>query len=83
MPDLTGFEVLERLKSDPETATIPVIIHSSKVLSEEERSRLAARAVAIVPKGSPSREAALAALRNVLLKAGLDPTAWAKEAPRG
>ncbi|HMB03512.1 MAG TPA: ATP-binding protein, partial [Isosphaeraceae bacterium] len=32
MPDLTGFEVLERLKSDPETATIPVIIHSSKVL---------------------------------------------------
>jgi len=34
IPDLNGWEMVARLKSDPETATIPIIIAS--VLSQEE-----------------------------------------------
>ena len=34
MPDLNGWEMVARLKSDPETANIPIIIAS--VLSQEE-----------------------------------------------
>ena len=73
MPDLTGFEVLDRLKADPATAAIPVIIHSSRVLADEERRRLEAASAAILAKDGSPREAALARLREALEKAGLRP----------
>ena len=40
MPDLSGFEVVERLKAEAATAAIPVIVVTSKDLSAEERSAL-------------------------------------------
>ena len=43
LPDMTGFEILDRLKSDAETRDIPVIINTSKILDEEERGRLVGR----------------------------------------
>jgi len=82
MPDLTGFEVLEQLKADPATAPIPVIIHSSKLLDEGERRRLAAATVATLAKDGALREAALARLREALARAGLGP-AGHEEADRG
>ncbi|MFB2975449.1 ATP-binding protein [Microseira sp. BLCC-F43] len=72
MPGLTGFTVLEQLKSDPATSAIPVIIVTSKRLEAEEYEQLAAKAVAIVSKESNSREEAIAQLRAALLKAGLN-----------
>jgi signal transduction histidine kinase/CheY-like chemotaxis protein len=33
MPDLTGFEVLRETRRNPSTATIPIIVHTSKDLS--------------------------------------------------
>ena len=36
MADMTGFEILERLKSDTATKGIPVILNTSAILSEEE-----------------------------------------------
>src|SRR5262249_36534390 len=65
MPDLSGYEVLEALRADAATRHVPVIIHTSKVLEDADRERLAG-AAAILPKESPSREAALARLREVL-----------------
>lgn len=55
MPDISGFEVLKKLKQDAGTAAIPVIIHTSKVLAPEERSLLSG-AVAIISKETKSRE---------------------------
>src|SRR5262249_29131208 len=40
MPDLSGFEVLRRLKDDPHTAAIPVIVYTSRVLGTGEREML-------------------------------------------
>lgn len=71
MPGLTGFTVLEQLKSDPVTSAIPVIIVTSKRLEAQEYEQLAARAVAIVSKESNSREEAIAQIRAAFLKAGL------------
>jgi len=51
MPDLTGFEVLDILKSDPAVAKIPVIITTSQVLSESDQQRLLPRTVVILGKG--------------------------------
>src|SRR5512143_1357863 len=56
MPGLSGEKVLEQLKADPRTHTIPVVIVTALVLTEPERQRLAAHTCAILPKDSLSRE---------------------------
>src|SRR5262249_36649812 len=71
MPDLNGFEVLRRLRAEPSMRAVPVIVHTSKVLGEDERRRLTTEVAAILPKESASREVALARLREALMKAGL------------
>lgn len=50
MPGMNGFEVLEALKADVATKDIPVVIYSSRVLTESERQRLAGKTVAILSK---------------------------------
>ena len=50
MPDLSGFDVLRKLKSHAATADIPVIIVTSLVLSEGDRQRLPERDIVIVRK---------------------------------
>jgi CheY-like chemotaxis protein len=39
LPDISGLEVCERLKKDPETAAIPVIQITGAWLTEEDRQR--------------------------------------------
>ncbi len=70
MPDLSGFEVLDILKGDPETQQIPVIIHTSQELGSGDRALLQA-AVDIVPKQTGSREVAGARIAEALSRAGL------------
>ncbi len=79
MPDLSGFEVLHKLKENPRTADIPVIIHTSKVLNSQERSLLSS-AVAVVPKESRSRELSLAHFADAFSRAGFSLNLPAKEA---
>jgi CheY-like chemotaxis protein len=71
MPELSGIEVLNQLKSNSATSTIPVIVNTSKQLEPEEQKFLAQHTVAILSKESLSQEVALAQLREALRKAGL------------
>jgi len=73
MPDLSGFEVLERLKADDRTAGIPVIIRTSKILDSRDRDLLSA-ATAIVSKESKSQEASHANLAEAFRIAGFPLT---------
>jgi signal transduction histidine kinase/CheY-like chemotaxis protein len=50
MPGLSGIETLIKLKNDPLTKTIPVIIITSQTLTKKERKRLMTRAIAVIPK---------------------------------
>jgi len=70
MPDFTGFEVLKRLKDDPHTSGIPVIIYTSKVLDPSERELLADAAV-ILSKESQSRESSLLQFADAFQQAGV------------
>jgi signal transduction histidine kinase/CheY-like chemotaxis protein len=69
MPDLSGFEVLAKLKENSQTSSIPVIIHTSRVLDDHERLLLS-DAVAIVSKENHSRELLLESLSNAFQAAG-------------
>ncbi|MBM4467063.1 MAG: response regulator [Chloroflexi bacterium] len=67
MPEMSGFEVLDELKSDPATRNIPVVIYTGKDLEEEERRRLMEGAVAVLSKATTSREEAIAQIREALV----------------
>lgn len=70
MPDLTGFEVLERLKSDPATRDIPVVVYTALTLGVHDRARLG-DAISILRKSTASRLADRAAIEEALVKAGV------------
>ena len=71
MPDLTGFQVLDRLGGDDRTAGVPVVICSSRLLTAADRRRLADSSAVLLAKDPVSREAALARLGEALERAGL------------
>ena len=71
MSGMQGEETLQRLKANPATASIPVIVHTSRVLTEAERETLLRHAVAIVSKESASREQSLKIIHEAMAKAGL------------
>jgi signal transduction histidine kinase len=83
MPDRDGFEVLDHLKSDERTRHIPVVIHTSKELTDQDFERLAARQIAVLPKNSLGRMPALAAIRELLQDPGLFFAEPEFEAPKG
>jgi len=68
MPGMGGFETLRRLKADPLTSDIPVIVYTSKTVSEVEREALASGASAVVQKGTRPRQEAMAELRNLIVR---------------
>ncbi len=72
MPDASGLDVLDQLKADPITRPIPVIVITSKMLSDEDRRRLATKATAVLSKDiSASGEAGRALVREALAQAGV------------
>jgi len=73
MPDLTGFEVLERLKADSATRDIPVVVYTALSLGARDRARLDG-AVSILRKSTSSRVADRAAIEDALVKAGVATT---------
>jgi CheY-like chemotaxis protein len=50
MPDMDGFQFLDRFREDPANQRIPVIIWTIKDLSSEEHRRLRSSAQALVLK---------------------------------
>lgn len=51
MPEIDGFAVLESLRSNSETATIPVIVATAKELTPDEKNRLGGQIQALLQKG--------------------------------
>ena len=56
LPDMTGFEVLERIRDDESVQDVPVVVFTGKELSPEEHMRLQAMARSVVVKGVESPE---------------------------
>jgi CheY-like chemotaxis protein/signal transduction histidine kinase/HAMP domain-containing protein len=56
LPDMTGFEVLEKIRSDIAIGDVPVVVFTGRELSQDEESRLHSMARSIVVKGVESPE---------------------------
>ncbi len=68
MPGMSGFEVLRKLREDPATRDIPVIVHTATTLTDEEKALLSAGAAAVIPKSPHSHEDAVMRVREALLQ---------------
>lgn len=66
MPEMDGFTVLDRLKENPKTAAIPVVVVSAKELMPDEKRRLEGRIASIWQKGSFSTKTLLSHLVQTL-----------------
>ena len=56
LPDMSGFEVLERMRADAALADVPVVVFTGRELSAEEDAQLHTMARSIVVKGVESPE---------------------------
>ncbi|HLF91426.1 MAG TPA: pyridoxal-phosphate dependent enzyme [Anaerolineales bacterium] len=52
MPEMDGFAVLDQLKANPDTASIPVIVVTAKELTVQEKDRLNGQIESLMQKGS-------------------------------
>ena len=56
LPDMTGFDILERMRDLPQVSDLPVVVFTGKELSPEEDARLHTLARSVVVKGVESPE---------------------------
>jgi hypothetical protein len=56
LPDMSGFEVLERIRDDASLCDIPVVVFTGRELSPDEDARLHTMARSVVVKGVESPE---------------------------
>jgi len=56
LPDMSGFDVLERIRDIPEVRDLPIVVFTGKELSPEEDAKLHTLARSVVVKGVESPE---------------------------
>jgi threonine synthase len=66
MPEIDGFSVLDMLKENPATATIPVIVVTAKELTTFEKERLHGRIHSLMQKGEFMNDDLMDEVRSLL-----------------
>ena len=65
MPDVDGFEVVSKLRDDPTTAQIPILIYTAKNITSEDRERLQGNIQTIIQKGDFGKDRFLEMINNL------------------
>jgi threonine synthase len=66
MPEMDGFSVLDALRSDPDTANIPVIVVTAKELTNKEKERLEGQIQSLMQKGDFMSDELLDEVRSLI-----------------
>ncbi len=75
MPDMSGMEVLRKVRSHLGTEHLPVLIYTSKTLTEEERAQLQSMGAKVVRKEEISTRLSAQPFLDWLVSAGVSPDA--------
>lgn len=68
MPGMSGFEVLQRLRAKEQTRRLPVIVYTSKLLTEEEKKGLTDLAAGLIAKSDVTTSLSPESLLSSLAK---------------
>jgi CheY-like chemotaxis protein/CHASE3 domain sensor protein len=68
MPELDGFTVLEKIRKNPETRDLPVIVVTAKDLTEEDRNKLSGNVFSILEKSVATPVTLLSEIKRILLE---------------
>lgn len=79
MPDISGFEILRQLRANEATRELPVLIYTSKVLSESEKVLLNSLQAAIIRKEDVSTRLSAQPFLDWIRSVGLAPNAVEKQ----
>ncbi len=71
MPDMNGFEVLSQIRDNSSLRSLPVIIHSSREFSSDERKTLSNSGAFLYPKQAPNSTTSPSSLLEILQAAGI------------
>lgn len=71
MPGMNGFEVLEQLRSMEQTRKLPVVVYTSKSLTNDEKQRLEKLNAGLLPKADVASTLAPEMLLNSLARLGI------------
>lgn len=52
MPEVSGFDVVEVLKDNPETATIPIVVVTAKALTAQDKATLNGLVAVVLEKAT-------------------------------
>ncbi|MBF0303569.1 MAG: response regulator, partial [Desulfamplus sp.] len=66
MPELDGFAVLEKIRSNPETKNLPIIVVTAKDLTEEERKTLSGNVFSVLEKNAAKPSTLLPEIKRIL-----------------
>jgi CheY-like chemotaxis protein len=66
LPDLNGFEILKDLRESDITASIPIVLHSTKTLQEADLQLCRENCVAVFPKQNLTLPDAAVRVREVI-----------------
>lgn len=73
MPDMSGFDVLRKLRESSATERLPVLIYTSKDLSESERSELQTLNASVIKKAEVSSRLSAKPFLEWAKSAGISP----------
>ena len=66
MPEPDGFAVLERIRSNPATRDLPVIVVTAKDLTEDDRNKLSGKVFSVLEKTAAKSATLLAEIKRIL-----------------
>jgi DNA-binding response OmpR family regulator len=75
MPDISGFEILRQLRTQPATRSLPVLIYTSKILSESEKAQLESWQCKIIRKEDVTTRLSAQPFLDWIRFVGLSPEA--------
>ena len=73
MPDISGMDVLRRLRENSSTQTLPVLVYTSKLLSDSEKQQLEDLGTSVLRKEDVSSRLSAQPFLDWLEKSGLNP----------